>query len=81
MAEKIFKVRGEGCQTPEGKHKAIMQTLEDGRPHSVSEIASCTNIPAEEVERFLQFLAKYSFITYDKRKKTAVICDDFLSLG
>jgi len=75
------KVQGRERQTPEGKHKSIMQTLEDGRPHSVSEIASCTNIPAEDVERFLQFLAKYSFITYDKRKRTAVICDDFLSLG
>jgi len=67
--------------TPEIKVvDSITHILEDQRSHSVSEIASCTNIPAEKVELFLRFLAKYSFITYDEQKKTAVICDDFFSL-
>jgi len=67
--------------TPEIKVvNSITHILEDQRSHSVSEIASCTNIPAEKVELFLRFLAKYSFITYDEQKTTAIICDDFLSL-
>ena len=58
----------------------IIHILEDQHSHSVSEITSCTNIPAEKVELFLRFLAKYSFITYDEQGETAVICTDFLSL-
>jgi len=60
----------------------ILRILEHQYPLSISavDIASLVNIPAEKVELFLRFLAKYSFITYDEQKKTAVICDDFFSL-
>ena len=60
----------------------ILRTLEYQYPLSMSEveIASLVNISAEKVELFLHFLAKYSFITYDEQRKTAVTCADFLSL-
>ena len=58
----------------------ILNILEDQHPHSVAEIASLVNISAEKVELFFRFLAKYSFITYDEQRETAVICVDFLSL-
>ena len=67
--------------TPEIKAaNSITHILEDQHNHSVPEIASYTNIPAEKVELFLRFLAKYSFISYDEQNKTAVIYTDFLSL-
>ena len=70
-----------GRLTPKIKvDNSIIHILEDQHSHSVSEIASSTNIPAEKVELFLRFLAKYSFITYDEQRETAVICADFLSL-
>ena len=68
---------------PTPKRKAdntIIHFLEDQQLHSVSGIASYTNIPAKKVELFLRFLAKHSFITYDEQRETAVICADFLSL-
>ena len=60
----------------------ILRILEDQYPISMSEveIASLINISAEKVELFLRFLAKYSFITYNEQRETAVICTDFLSL-
>jgi len=60
----------------------ILRILEHQYPLSMSavDIASLVNIPAEKVELFLRFLAKYSFITYDEHRKTAVIHTDFLSL-
>ena len=68
---------------PTPKRKAdntIIHFLEDQQLHSVSGIASYTNIPAEKVELLLRFLAKYSFITYDEPSGTTVICADFFSL-
>lgn len=64
------------------KMNAILRILEKYYPHSVSEIeiASFLNLSAEKVDLFLGFLAKYSVISYNERIKTAVICDDFLSL-
>ncbi|RLG32529.1 hypothetical protein DRN97_07185 [Methanosarcinales archaeon] len=61
----------------------ILRILEDKYPLSMSEveIASLVNLPVGKTELFLRFLAKYSFITYDEHRKTAVICADFLSLG
>jgi len=59
---------------------AILRILEDQHPHSVAEIASLVNISADEVESFLRFLAKYSIVTYDEERKTAIIRADFLSL-
>ena len=60
----------------------ILRILEDKYPLSMSEveIASLVNLPVGKTELFLRFLAKYSFITYDEHRKTAVICNDFLSL-
>jgi len=60
----------------------ILRILEDKYPLSMSEveIASLVNLPVGKTELFLRFLAKYSFITYDEHRKTAVICTDFLSL-
>ena len=46
-----------------------MHVLEDQHSHSVSEVASCINIPAEKVEPFLRFLPIYSFISYGEQKK------------
>jgi len=61
----------------------ILRILEYQYPLPISavDIASLVNIPAEKVELFLRFLAKYSFITYDEQRKTAIICTDFFSLG
>jgi len=60
----------------------ILSILEDQYPLSMSEveITSLVNLPVEKVELFLRFLAKYSFITYDKQRETAVISTDFLLL-
>ena len=60
----------------------ILRILEDQYPLSMSEveITSRVNLPVEKVELFLRFLAKYSFITYDEQRETAVISTDFLSL-
>jgi len=60
----------------------ILRILEDKYPLSISEveIASLVNLPVGKTELFLRFLAKYSFITYDEHRKTAVVCTDFLSL-
>ena len=60
----------------------ILRILEEQYPLSMSvvEIASLVNLPVEKVELFLRFLAKYSFITYDEQRETAVIRTDFLSL-
>jgi len=59
---------------------AIIPILEDQHPHSVAEMASRVNLSAEKIQHVFRFLAKYSLITYDEQSKTAVICDDFLSL-
>jgi len=61
---------------------AILHILEDRYPHSVSriEIASLVNLSTEKVDSFLGFLAKYSFVTYDEKEKTAIIRTDFSSL-
>ena len=59
----------------------ILRILEDQHPHSVSGIAESVNMPAEKVEYIFRFLAKYSFITYDKKRNTVNIRPDFLSLG
>ncbi len=59
----------------------IVDILEDQYPHSVAEIASRVNLEAEKVGSFLQFLANYSFITYDEQNTTALICPDFLALS
>ncbi len=61
----------------------ILRILEDQYPLPMPEveIASRVNLPVEKVELFLRFLAKYSFITYDEQRKTAVVCADFLSLS
>ena len=58
----------------------ILRILEDQYPLSMSEveITSRVNLPVEKVELFLRFLAKYSFITYDEQRETAVISTDFL---
>jgi len=75
------EISDEKESTPERKaDNTIIHFLEDQQLHSVSGIASYTNIPAEKVELFLRFLAKHSFITYDEQRETAVICADFLSL-
>ncbi len=60
----------------------ILRILEDQYPLPVSEveITSLVNLPVEKVELFLRFLAKYSFITYDEQRETAVIRTDFSSL-
>ena len=60
----------------------ILRILEEQYPLSMSEveITSRVNLPVEKVELFLRFLAKYSFITYDEQRETAVISTDFLSL-
>ncbi len=84
-AQRLLKIKG-GLSgerlTPEIKvANSIMHILEDQHSHSVSEIASYIDIPAETVALFLRFMAKYSFITYDEQNETAVICSDFLSLG
>jgi len=60
---------------------SILRILEDQHPHSVSGIAENVNMPAEKVESIFRFLAKYSFITYDKKKSTVNIRPDFLSLS
>ena len=60
---------------------AIVDILEDQHPHSVAEIASRVNLKAEKVGSFLQFLANYSFITYNEQSMTAVICPDFAALS
>jgi hypothetical protein len=76
-----FELRGVNHLTPElSVDHSIMDIMEDQQPHSVIELASCTTMPAETVEFFLRFLAKYSFITYDEQSGTAVMCADFLSL-
>lgn len=64
------------------KINAILHILEDRFPRSVSEreLASFANLPAEKVGSFLGFLAKYSFVIYDEREKTAVIRPDFSAL-
>ena len=76
-------VNAEGHLTQKRKNdtdNSIIHILEDQLPHSVAEIASLVNISAEKVEFFLRFLAKYSFVSYDETRETAVICADFLSL-
>ena len=76
-----FELRGAKHLTLElSVDHSIMDIMEDQQPHSVVELASRTNMPAETVELFLRFLAKYSFITYDEQRETAVMCADFLSL-
>jgi DNA-binding IclR family transcriptional regulator len=60
---------------------SILRILEDQHPHSVSGIAKSVNMPAEKVESIFRFLAKYSFITYDKKRNTVNIRPDFLSLS
>ena len=78
---RTFELSGVKRLTPEiSVDNSIMHIMEDRQPHSVIELASCTNMPAETVEFFLRFLAKYSFITYDEQRGTAVMCADFLSL-
>ena len=63
------------------KINAILRILEDKYPQSVSEneIASLVNLSTEKVDFFFGFLAKFSFIIYDEKEKTAVICADFSS--
>ena len=65
------------------KINVILRILEEHYPHSVSgvEIASLLNLSVEKVESFLGFLAKYSFISYDKKGKMAIISADFSSLS
>jgi len=64
------------------KIEAILRILEDRYPHSVSgtELASLVDLPVENVDSFLGFLAKYSFSTYDEQEKKAIIHADFSSL-
>ena len=66
----------------QGEINTILRILEDQYPLSMPkvEIASLVNISAEKIELCLRFLAKYSFITYDEQRETAVICTDFFSL-
>ena len=75
-------IRAESYLTPKSDvDNAIVTILEDQHPHSVAEIASRINREAEKVGSFLQFLANYSFITYDEQNATAVICPDFAALS
>jgi predicted transcriptional regulator len=60
---------------------AIVDILEDQHPHSVAEIALQVNLEAGKVGSFLEFLANYSFITYNRQNTTAVICPDFAALS
>lgn len=61
---------------------AIIRILEDRYPHAVSELelASLLNLPEENVDSLLGFLAKYSFIAYDEEEKKAIITPEFSML-
>jgi predicted transcriptional regulator len=59
----------------------IVDILEDQHQHSVAEIALQVNLEVGKVGSFLEFLANYSFITYDRQSTTAVICPDFAALS
>jgi predicted transcriptional regulator len=58
----------------------IMEILGDQDPHSLSELASQTNIPVWKVNAFVDFLAKYALVTYDTQKQIVTISPDFVLL-
>jgi hypothetical protein len=58
----------------------IMEILDDQKPHSLSELAAHAKIPVSKVRAFVDFLAKYELVTYDKQKQLVVISPDFVLL-
>jgi predicted transcriptional regulator len=41
---------------------AVLELLEDGRPHSRKEIAEKKKLTLKELDRVLEFLTKYGFV-------------------
>jgi predicted transcriptional regulator len=79
----VIRVGKTGGGSPEPKKvedMMIMEILNDQNPHSLSELAAHANIPVSKVSAFVDFLAKYALVTYDKQKQLVVISPDFVLL-
>jgi len=61
--------------------RRIIEILEDRTPHTLSELATCTNLPLRVVRAFVQFLAKFELITYDEQKQIVLIHPEFARLN
>jgi predicted transcriptional regulator len=60
--------------------RRIIEILEDQIPHTLSELATCTNLPLRVVRAFVQFLAKFELITYDEQKQIVLSHPEFAKL-
>jgi hypothetical protein len=69
--------RGVSPEPKRAGDTVIMALLEDQNPHSLSELASHANIPVWKVNAFINFLAKYTLVTYDEQKQLVVISPEF----
>ena len=61
-------------------NRRIIEILDDRIPHTLSELATGTNLPLRVVRAFVQFLAKFGFITYDEQKQIVLIHPEFARL-
>jgi predicted transcriptional regulator len=77
---RIGKTSGGSPEPEKTEDTMIMEILDDQKPHSLSELAAHANIPVSKVRAFVDFLAKYALVTYDKQKQMVVICPDFVLL-
>ena len=77
---RIGKTSGGSPEPKKTEDTMIMEILDDQKPHSLSELAAHANIPVSKVSAFVDFLAKYALVTYDKKKQMVVICPDFVLL-
>jgi predicted transcriptional regulator len=71
---------GDSLEPKKTEDTMIMEILDDQNPHSLSELAARANIPVSKVSAFVDFLAKYALVTYDKQKQRVIICPDFVLL-
>jgi len=58
----------------------ILEILEDGRWHRVSEIVNHTGTPEETVLRIVRFLGEYGFANIDDEGERVKLDSDFLAL-
>ncbi len=57
---------------------AVLELLDDGKPHSLEEIAREKRLTLKELERVLDFLTKYGFVA--KLGNHVAIVPEFRSL-
>jgi predicted transcriptional regulator len=61
--------------------RVIIEILEDRIPHTLSELATCANLPLRVVRAFVQFLAKFELLSYDEQKQIVLIHPEFAKLN